>query len=144
MYATAEQLADSVASLVRIPSINPLHAGPVAEAAGPIGERALAEHLADRFEGLGASEVVLDEVPGIVESAVVGLPHPDFGEAVVPFVVGQVSADELDRACLEHLARFKHPKHYYFVDELPRNAMGKVQKAQLRADNSGFFSPNEG
>ncbi len=62
MAVTPEQLAESVASLVRIPSVNPMHTGPRAEAAGPIGERALAEHLAARFEGLGATEVVLDEV----------------------------------------------------------------------------------
>lgn len=62
MDATADQLADAVAELVRIPSVNPLHAGPVAEAAGPIGEEAIARHLAHRFESAGADEVVLDEV----------------------------------------------------------------------------------
>src|SRR5690606_6002128 len=54
--------AESVAELVRIPSVNPLQGGPRATAAGPIGERALAEHLARRFEALGAHEVVLDPV----------------------------------------------------------------------------------
>ncbi|MDA3039696.1 MAG: AMP-binding protein [Actinomycetota bacterium] len=88
-------------------------------------------------------ELVLDEVPGVVESAVVGLPHPDFGEGVVAFIVGQTTTEVLQAACGQHLARFKHPKHYYFVDELPRNAMGKVQKAQLRADHAAFFAPNE-
>jgi acetylornithine deacetylase/succinyl-diaminopimelate desuccinylase-like protein len=62
MDVTADQLAESVAALVRIPSVNTLHAGPRAEAAGPLGERAIAEHLARRFESLGATEVVLDEV----------------------------------------------------------------------------------
>ena len=88
-------------------------------------------------------ELVLDDVPGTVESAVVGLPHPDFGEGVVAFIAGRPSAERLDEACVEHLARFKHPKHYFFVEELPRNAMGKVQKAQLRADNAAFFTPGQ-
>ncbi len=86
-------------------------------------------------------ELVLDDVPGTLESAVVGLPHPDFGEGVVAFIAGTPSDERLDEACVEHLARFKHPKHYFFVDELPRNAMGKVQKAQLRADYATFFTP---
>jgi malonyl-CoA/methylmalonyl-CoA synthetase len=85
-------------------------------------------------------ELVLDEVDGVVESAVVGLPHTDFGEGVAAFVVGTVSAEELDAACAERLARFKHPKAYFMVEELPRNAMGKVQKAQLRADHGDHFA----
>ena len=62
MDVSAEELAESVAELVRIPSVNPLQGGPLAAASGPIGERAIALHLARRFEQLGASEVVLDEV----------------------------------------------------------------------------------
>ena len=62
MDVTPQQLAESVASLVRIPSVNPLHTGPIATAAGPIGERAIAEHLAARFGELGATEVILDDV----------------------------------------------------------------------------------
>ncbi|HEY5662693.1 MAG TPA: M20/M25/M40 family metallo-hydrolase [Ilumatobacter sp.] len=62
MDHVAHHLADSVAALVRIPSVNPLHVGPKAAAAGSLGERAIAEHLAVRFRELGASEVVLDEV----------------------------------------------------------------------------------
>src|SRR5690606_3925895 len=62
MDVTADELAESVAALVRIPSVNPLQGGPRAAAAGPIGERAIALHLATRFEELGASEVVLDDV----------------------------------------------------------------------------------
>lgn len=62
MDVSADELAESVAELVRIPSVNPLQGGPRAEAAGPLGERAIALHLADRFEQLGASEVVLDDV----------------------------------------------------------------------------------
>lgn len=62
MDVTADQLADSVAELVRIPSVNPLQAGPVSTAHGSDGERAIAEHLAGRFDALGASEVVLHDV----------------------------------------------------------------------------------
>jgi malonyl-CoA/methylmalonyl-CoA synthetase len=86
-------------------------------------------------------ELALDEVPGVVESAVVGLPHPDLGEGVVAFVVADeagfdpaVAAAHLDG----RLARYKQPRHYEVVAELPRNAMGKVQKATLR---SGPLTP---
>lgn len=61
MVVTPESLAESVASLVRIPSVNALHGGARAEAAGPLGEAAIARHLAARFEALGASDVVLDD-----------------------------------------------------------------------------------
>ncbi|MEM9748219.1 MAG: AMP-binding protein [Actinomycetota bacterium] len=83
-------------------------------------------------------ELVLDAVDGVAESAVIGVPHPDFGEGVVAVVVldGTVDADaartRLESACDGSLARFKHPKHYDFVDILPRNAMAKVQKNDLR------------
>lgn len=83
-------------------------------------------------------ELVLDAVDGIVESAVVGLPDPAFGEAVTAFVVLEPGAagiptDAIDAACRAKLARFKHPKSIRVVDELPRNAMGKVTKATLRS-----------
>ena len=91
-------------------------------------------------------EQVLDAHPAVVESALVGLEHPDLGEAIVAFVVtGPDDAgdwDELASALahtLEDLARFKHPKRYVFVDELPRNAMGKVLKAELRARHADLF-----
>jgi malonyl-CoA/methylmalonyl-CoA synthetase len=82
-------------------------------------------------------ELAIDELPGVQESAVVGVPHPDFGEAVTAVVVprhGQGSASEgaIIAALKERLANFKVPKRVYFVDELPRNAMGKVQKNVLR------------
>lgn len=89
-------------------------------------------------------ELCLDELPGVVESAVVGLPHPDFGEAVAAFVVRDASTpepDALGRALEGRLARFKHPKLYVFIDDLPRNAMGKVQKAALRKKNADAFGP---
>jgi malonyl-CoA/methylmalonyl-CoA synthetase len=91
-------------------------------------------------------EIQLDEVDGVVETAVVGLPHPDFGEGVAAFVVADELADDrvseidLRDAIAEKLASFKHPKAYIFVDDLPRNAMGKVQKATLRLDHSEVFS----
>lgn len=88
-------------------------------------------------------EMVLDEMPEVAESAVIGVPHPDFGEAVVAVVVptaGEVTIDAIDRALGEQLARFKQPKHVINVDELPRNTMGKVQKNVLRQAHSALFT----
>jgi len=81
-------------------------------------------------------ELVLDAVPGVVESAVIGVPDPDFGEAVTAIVVAQKDA-RLDSAAVisamkNTLANYKVPKAVHFIDDLPRNAMGKVQKALLR------------
>jgi len=91
-------------------------------------------------------EQALDAHPAVVESAVVGLEHPDLGEAVAAFVVAEPgasgsgdTASEL-AGTLDDLARFKHPKRYVIVDELPRNAMGKVLKAELRARHADLFS----
>jgi malonyl-CoA/methylmalonyl-CoA synthetase len=79
-------------------------------------------------------ELLLDQLPGVEETAVVGLAHTDFGEAVTAFVVGDGTVDEasLHDAVEDSLANFKRPKRYVFLDELPRNSMGKVQKAGLR------------
>ncbi|MFN2424839.1 MAG: AMP-binding protein [Candidatus Binatia bacterium] len=81
-------------------------------------------------------EDVLDAVDGVAESAVVGIPDSDFGEAVVAIVVrspeSRVTAEALMDTVRARLARFKHPRRIVFVDELPRNAMGKVQKNVLR------------
>jgi malonyl-CoA/methylmalonyl-CoA synthetase len=81
-------------------------------------------------------ELALDELPGVQESAVVGVPHPDFGEAVTAVVVAAAGARceeaELIAALKARLANFKVPKRVYVVQELPRNAMGKVQKNVLR------------
>ena len=89
-------------------------------------------------------EEALDAVPGVLESAVIGLPHPDFGEAVFAVIVAHPGIATEPSAILaaigEQLARFKKPKAAVMVDALPRNAMGKVQKAQLRADYAGWFS----
>jgi long-chain acyl-CoA synthetase len=82
-------------------------------------------------------EEVLLTAPGVAEVAVVGGPDPEWGEVVVAFVVGRPGAvlDEavLDAHCLERIARFKRPKRYVFVDELPKNHYGKVLKTALRA-----------
>ncbi len=77
----------------------------------------------------------LDEVPGVAESAVIGAPHTDLGEGVVAVLVAEdspVEDDTLRSALDAGLARYKHPRRFYWVDELPRNAMGKVQKNVLR------------
>ncbi len=88
-------------------------------------------------------ELVLDSVPGVAESAVVGVPHPDFGEAVVAVVVrdGTVPVTDADLASALDgvLARFKHPKAFVDAEALPRNAMSKVQKAELRGDLGALF-----
>jgi malonyl-CoA/methylmalonyl-CoA synthetase len=81
-------------------------------------------------------ETELDAIEGVIESAVIGLPHPDFGEGVTAVLVCEkeanlAEADVID-ALKERLAKFKQPKRVFFVDELPRNAMGKVQKNVLR------------
>jgi long-chain acyl-CoA synthetase len=66
----------------------------------------------------------------------VGRPDPEWGEAIVAFVVARgerPAAEALDRLCLEHIARFKRPREYRFVDSLPKNNYGKVVKTELRA-----------
>ncbi|HQY43930.1 MAG TPA: malonyl-CoA synthase [Paracoccaceae bacterium] len=85
----------------------------------------------------------LDALPGVLESAVIGVPHPDFGEAVVAVVVAARGA-ALDPAALREslsrdLAKFKQPKHIAIVGDLPRNTMGKVQKNLLRDQFKGLF-----
>jgi malonyl-CoA/methylmalonyl-CoA synthetase len=84
-------------------------------------------------------ELVLDEMAGVTESAVIGLPHPDFGEAVVAVVAGAGEEAAMIAAARTQLAAFKCPKRVIFVDELPRNAMGKVLKAELRRRYAEMF-----
>ena len=78
---------------------------------------------------------------GVLEASVVGQAHPDWGEETVAFVVAHpgaaVTAGDLDRLCLEHIARYKRPRRYLFVDSLPKNAYGKVLKTELRARLAG-------
>ncbi|CAG1014897.1 malonyl-CoA/methylmalonyl-CoA synthetase [Burkholderiaceae bacterium] len=89
-------------------------------------------------------EGVLNELAGVAESAVVGVPHPDFGEGVVAMVVPRPGAaldgDLLIAALKAKIANFKVPKRLFVVDELPRNAMGKVQKNLLRERHDALFS----
>jgi malonyl-CoA/methylmalonyl-CoA synthetase len=81
-------------------------------------------------------EEVIDDLPGVLESAVIGVPHPDFGEGVVAVVVpdgcAEVTETGVIGALADRLAKFKQPKRVILVDALPRNTMGKVQKAALR------------
>ena len=88
-------------------------------------------------------ELALDALPGVVESAVIGLPHADFGEAVFAVIVGDVAAEAALAAVAPSLARFKQPKGAVVVRDLPRNAMGKVQKAALRAEYAVWFQKKE-
>ncbi|AIT27577.1 malonate--CoA ligase [Bordetella holmesii] len=81
-------------------------------------------------------ESVIDDMPGVAESAVIGVPHPDFGEAVVAVVVPKpqatLDADAMQQELKARIANFKVPKRIYLVEQLPRNTMGKVQKNVLR------------
>lgn len=88
-------------------------------------------------------ELVIDALPGVEETAVIGVPHPDFGEGVVAVVVPRsgmaIDREEIRTAAARELAAFKRPKAVIVADELPRNAMGKVQKAVLRAEHDRLF-----
>ena len=90
-------------------------------------------------------ELLLDTVPGVLESAVIGLPHPDFGEAVFAVLTARndvsLDADAVLAAISDRLARFKQPKAAVVLADLPRNSMGKVQKNLLRAEYGGWFLP---
>ncbi|MFT4730509.1 MAG: malonyl-CoA/methylmalonyl-CoA synthetase, partial [Granulosicoccus sp.] len=84
-------------------------------------------------------ELLVDDLPGVLESAVIGIPDADFGESVVAVVVrdgseaGQsLTIEGLQQSVSQNLARFKQPRKVIFVKELPRNTMGKVQKNVLR------------
>ncbi len=88
-------------------------------------------------------ELVLDEQSDVLESAVIGVPHPDFGETVVAIVVADntdIDVEKIEDAVKASLARFKHPRHYAKVESLPRNTMGKVQKNILREQYANLFS----
>lgn len=88
-------------------------------------------------------ECVLDEVEGIVESAVVGVPHDDLGEGVVAILVPkaeQIESQKLKLALDAKLARFKHPRKFYWVDALPRNTMGKIQKNVLSKEYADAYA----
>jgi malonyl-CoA/methylmalonyl-CoA synthetase len=84
-------------------------------------------------------ESSINDLPGVVESAVIGVPHPDFGEGVVAVIVGTASAESIKSALAGQIAKFKQPKAIKFLPDLPRNAMGKVQKNLLRDRFAGLF-----
>ena len=88
-------------------------------------------------------ESELDALPGIIESAVIGIAHPDFGEGVVAVVTAHAPVDEKATIALlsSRLAKFKCPKRVITIDSLPRNTMGKVQKAELRKAYADLFRP---
>ncbi|KIQ25076.1 malonyl-CoA synthase [Variovorax paradoxus] len=89
-------------------------------------------------------EGYINEMAGVAESAVIGVPHPDFGEVGVAIVIAKagtaIDADEIVAELKGKLANFKIPKRCFVVPELPRNTMGKVQKALLRAEHKGLFA----
>ncbi|CAM5770399.1 malonyl-CoA synthase [Bosea minatitlanensis] len=89
-------------------------------------------------------ETEIDEMPGVIESAVIGVPHPDFGEGVTAVVVcrpgAEITAKGIAAALEQRLAKFKQPKQVFIVPELPRNTMGKVQKNLLREQYKDIYA----
>ena len=88
-------------------------------------------------------EELIDEIDGVIESAVIAVPHKDFGEAVVSIVVRadeNLSEDDIKNNLLEKIAKFKQPKEIIFENTLPRNSMGKVQKVELRDKFKNLFT----
>ena len=89
-------------------------------------------------------ELFIDDLDGVKESAIIGVPHADFGEAVVAIVVrdskSTIDVDGIIHSAKESLANFKIPKHVVFLDELPRNSMAKVQKNILRDNYNDLFA----
>jgi malonyl-CoA/methylmalonyl-CoA synthetase len=90
-------------------------------------------------------EAAIDALPGVAESAVIGAPHADFGEGVVAVVIPRPGAQLVPEAMLaelaKELARYKLPKRIVVTADLPRNAMGKVQKNLLREQHKDSFAP---
>ena len=81
--------------------------------------------------------------PEIAEVSVIGRPHPEWGEVVVAYVVPSAGAPDpsaLDAYCIDHMARFKRPKDYRFIGELPKNNYGKVLKTELRTMDASSLS----
>lgn len=86
----------------------------------------------------------IDQLEGVAESAVIGVPHPDFGEGVTAIVVRKPDAALDEMAILgalqDRLARYKQPKRIIFAEDLPRNTMGKVQKNVLRQQYADLYA----
>jgi malonyl-CoA/methylmalonyl-CoA synthetase len=89
-------------------------------------------------------EAAIEAIPGVAECAVIGVPHPDFGEGVVAVAIARPGAvlDEaaIDAALAGTLAAYKGPKRIFLAESLPRNAMGKVQKNSLRESFAATFA----
>jgi long-chain acyl-CoA synthetase len=85
-------------------------------------------------------EEVLLRHPLVREVSVIGRRDPEWGEVVVAYVAGAAPSEELDRLCLDHIARFKRPKDYVFVEALPKNSYGKILKTELRAADEARVS----
>ncbi len=108
-------------------------------------------HLKDRSKDLiisGGSNIYPREVeevllthPNVQEVSVIGRPDREWGEVVVAYIVGQAAPAELDALCLSHIARFKRPKDYVFVDALPKNNYGKILKTELREMDAPKTTP---
>jgi len=84
-------------------------------------------------------ELLLNDLPGVTDSAVIGVPHPDFGEAVIAVVIGTIEENVLLAATRSALASYKIPKRVFYVDEFPVTPLGKVQKAKLRDEFAATF-----
>ena len=86
----------------------------------------------------------IDAIPGVIESAVIGVPHPDFGEAVIAVVVPKAGAkldgEAMIAALKGRIANFKVPKRVFIAPDLPRNTMGKVQKNLLRQEHRSLYT----
>jgi malonyl-CoA/methylmalonyl-CoA synthetase len=93
-------------------------------------------------------ELAIDAVEGVQESSVIGVPHPDFGEGVTAIVVPLKDAALTEETIVanlrDKLAKFKQPKRVLFVNELPRNTMGKVQKNLLREQYGALYGQRQG
>ena len=89
-------------------------------------------------------EEIIDDQVGVLESAVIGVPHPDFGETPIAVIVSETeTAPDLkiiESNLSKSLARYKHPRKLLWIDQLPRNTMGKVQKNILREEFKSLFS----
>jgi malonyl-CoA/methylmalonyl-CoA synthetase len=89
-------------------------------------------------------EAVIEGLPGVAECAVIGVPHPDFGEGVVAVIApkpgAQLDERSIQGALTNELAKYKQPKRVIITSDIPRNAMGKVQKKDLREKHAGMFA----